>query len=42
MKIPRRTLGQQGLDFMLRGRHVHWRGDRDDHGYYRNGAWVTF
>lgn len=20
----------------------HWRADRDDHGYYRNGAWVTF
>ncbi len=24
------------------GRHVHWRQDRFDHGYYRNGAWVAF
>jgi hypothetical protein len=25
-----------------RGHHYHWRADRDDHGYYRNGVWVTF
>lgn len=25
-----------------RGHHNHWRTDRDDHGYYRNGAWVAF
>ena len=24
------------------GRHVHWRQDRFDHGYYRNGVWVAF
>jgi hypothetical protein len=25
-----------------RGHHMHWRHDRDDHGYYRNGVWITF
>lgn len=25
-----------------RGRHYHWRHDRFDHGYYRNGIWITF
>jgi hypothetical protein len=25
-----------------RGRHSHWRQDRADHGYYRNGVWVAF
>ena len=22
--------------------HYHWRHDRFDHGYYRNGVWITF
>lgn len=24
------------------GRHYHWRTDRFDHGYYRNGVWIAF
>jgi len=24
------------------GRHMHWRKDRADHGYYRNGVWIGF
>lgn len=24
------------------GRHYHWRSDRFDHGYYRNGVWIAF
>ena len=23
-------------------RNYHWRRDRDDRGYYRNGLWITF
>jgi hypothetical protein len=23
-------------------RGYHWRGDHFDHGYYRNGVWLTF
>ena len=22
--------------------HYHWRADRADHGYYRNGVWIGF
>lgn len=25
-----------------RGARWHWRADRFDHGYYRNGVWITF
>jgi len=25
-----------------RARHMHWRHDRFDHGYYRNGVWIAF
>jgi hypothetical protein len=25
-----------------RGRGYHWRGDRDDRGYYRRGLWIGF
>ena len=25
-----------------RDHHWHWRHDRDDRGYYRNGVWITF
>ena len=25
-----------------RSRHYHWRHDRFDHGYYRNGVWIAF
>jgi hypothetical protein len=24
------------------GRHMHWRRDRFEHGYYRNGVWIGF
>lgn len=24
------------------GRHNHWRHDNFGHGYYRNGAWISF
>jgi hypothetical protein len=25
-----------------RAKHMHWRKDRFDHGYYRNGVWIAF
>jgi hypothetical protein len=25
-----------------RDKHWHWRTDRFDHGYYRNGVWIAF
>jgi len=32
-----------GDDWRWRHRHdYHWRSDRYDHGYYRNGVWIAF